>query len=78
MPYASKYYDPQKAHEYYMRTRELKGYEDRYGGSRGDGTSYASSGKIYQGKTAKAKEEAAKKAADLWNRGKTVYTGFGD
>lgn len=22
--YASKYYDPQKAHEYYMRTRELK------------------------------------------------------
>lgn len=61
MPYASKYYDPQKAHEYYMRTRELKGYEDRYGGSRGDGTSYASSGKIYQGKTAKAKEEAAAK-----------------
>lgn len=25
MAYASKYYDPQKAHEYYMRTRELKG-----------------------------------------------------
>lgn len=25
MHYASKYYDPQKAHEYYMRTRELKG-----------------------------------------------------
>lgn len=23
--YASPYYDPQKAHEYYMRTRELKG-----------------------------------------------------
>lgn len=23
--YASEYYDPQKAHEYYMRTRELKG-----------------------------------------------------
>ena len=23
--YASKYYDPQKAHEYYMRTRELNG-----------------------------------------------------
>ena len=22
--YASPYYDPQKAHEYYMRTRELK------------------------------------------------------
>lgn len=25
MHYASKYYDPDKAHEYYMRTRELKG-----------------------------------------------------
>lgn len=25
MHYASKYYDPQKAHEYYMRTRQLKG-----------------------------------------------------
>ena len=23
--YASPYYDPQKAHEYYTRTRELKG-----------------------------------------------------
>ena len=42
--YASKYYDPVKAHEYYMKNRELKGYEDRYGGSRGDGTSAASSG----------------------------------
>ena len=42
MPYASKYYDPQKAHEYYERTKKLKGYENRYGGSRGDGTSAAS------------------------------------
>lgn len=42
LAYKSKYYDPEKAHEYYMRTRELKGYEDRYGGSRGDGTSAAS------------------------------------
>lgn len=25
MAYASQYYDPQKAHEYYMRTRKLKG-----------------------------------------------------
>ncbi len=46
MAYASKYYDPVKAHEYYMRTRELKGYEDRYGGSRGDGTSAASNGGV--------------------------------
>lgn len=45
MAYASKYYDPVKAHEYYMRTRELKGYENRYGGSRGDGTSAASGSK---------------------------------
>ena len=42
MPYASKYYDPKKAHDYYMRNRELKGYENRYGGARGDGTSAAS------------------------------------
>lgn len=26
--YASKYYDPIKAHEYYMRTRKLKGHHD--------------------------------------------------
>lgn len=25
--YASKYYDPVKAHEYYMKTRRLKGYD---------------------------------------------------
>ena len=25
MAYASKYYDPQKAHEYYMQHRKLKG-----------------------------------------------------
>ncbi len=28
--------------------------------------------------TPEEREEAAKKAADLWNSGKTVYTGFGD
>ena len=44
MAYASKYYDPVKAHEYYERTKVLIGYEDRYGGSRGNGTSAASSG----------------------------------
>lgn len=32
--YSSKYYDPVKAHEYYMENRTLKGYENRYGGSR--------------------------------------------
>lgn len=25
--YASKYYDPVKAHEYYMKARHLKGYD---------------------------------------------------
>lgn len=44
MAYASKYYDPVKAHEYYERTKVLIGYEDRYGGSRGNGTSAASTG----------------------------------
>lgn len=29
MAYASKYYDPVKAHEYYMRTRQLKGRRPR-------------------------------------------------
>lgn len=33
--YSSQYYDPNKAHDYYMKNRELKGYENRYGGSRG-------------------------------------------
>ncbi len=46
MAYASKYYDPVKAHEYYERTKVLKGYADRYGGSRGDGTSAASTGSV--------------------------------
>lgn len=32
--YASKYYDPVKAHEYYEEHKTLKGYENRYGGSR--------------------------------------------
>ena len=32
--YKSEYYDPQKAHEYYEEHKELKGYENRYGGSR--------------------------------------------
>ena len=39
--YASKYYDPVKAHEYYEEHKTLKGYENRYGGSRG---SYNTSG----------------------------------
>ncbi len=49
MPYASKYYDPVKAHEYYEKTKVLKGYENRYGGSRGNGTSAASGGASISG-----------------------------
>lgn len=67
--YASKYYDPDKAHEYYMRTRELKGYENRYGGSRGDGTSAASTAGYtsdYQKKTA---SQQHKEANDVHNAG---------
>lgn len=49
MAYANKYYDPVKAHEYYLRTRQLKGYANRYGGSRGgDGTPNATSKAIAQ------------------------------
>ena len=29
MAYASKYYDPVKAHEYYMKHRQLKGRQSR-------------------------------------------------
>jgi len=57
MAYASKYYDPNKAHEYYMRTRELKGYDNRYGGSRGDGTS-AASDPGYLSETKKQQQDA--------------------
>ena len=46
--YSNPYYDPEKAHEYYMRTRQLKGYADRYGGHRGNGTSAASGGMLWQ------------------------------
>ncbi len=55
MAYASKYYDPVKAHEYYERTKVLIGYKDRYGGSRGDGTSAASGGAT---KISKAKQRS--------------------
>lgn len=65
MAYSSKYYDPVKAHEYYMKTRELKGYADRYGGSRGDGTSAASTGIDYAEarKNASGSSTSAKTAA---------------
>lgn len=66
--YASKYYDPVKAHEYYMKNRELKGYENRYGGSRGDGTSAASNG----GKQIVSKTEEQKKAESTKTHNKNL------
>lgn len=51
MAYASKYYDPQKAHAYYMENRVLKGYENRYGGSRGSYNTPHDSGYQSQGKS---------------------------
>ena len=58
--YASKYYDPVKAHAYYMKTRELKGYENRYGGHRGNGTSAASSGSSFTGTLGKTNQTGIK------------------
>ena len=46
--YSNPYYDPEKAHEYYETHKKLKGYENRYGGHRGDGTSAASGGVFYE------------------------------
>ena len=56
--YKSKYYDPDKAHEYYLKTRKLKGYENRYGGSRGDGTSAASTSGYLSDSQKKALEQS--------------------
>ena len=46
--YSNPYYDSDKAHEYYLRVRELKGYEDRYGGHRGFGTSAANDPALFR------------------------------
>lgn len=67
MAYASKYYNPIKAHEYYMKTRELKGYEDRYGGHRYDGTSAASSGVRPDDNSPKAKQFRQKQEVQKHN-----------
>ena len=39
--YASKYYDPQKAREYYLRTRKLKGRRSTKGWNEGQRQSWA-------------------------------------
>lgn len=61
--YASKYYDPVKAHAYYMKTRELKGYENRYGGHRGNGTSAASSGSSFTSTLGTSNNTATQKSS---------------
>ena len=43
--YASEYYNPEKAHEYYEAHKRLKGYANRYGGSRGSTKSQNDKGK---------------------------------
>lgn len=64
MAYANKYYDPVKAHEYYMRTRQLKGYANRYGGSRGNGTSAASGGMTNTREAYKKEQESVRSFND--------------
>lgn len=55
--YASQYYDPVKAHEYYMEHRELKGRSTGMSDTQREGWTYAKK----QIDTAKAKEKESEK-----------------
>lgn len=59
--YASPYYDPQKAHEYYMRTRELKGRSTTSLNDEGKKIWSYTKNNIKSEKTAKVKEEQEKR-----------------
>ena len=59
--YASPYYDPQKAHEYYMRTRELKGRSTTSLNDDGKKIWSYTKNNIKSEKTAKVKEEQEKR-----------------
>ena len=59
--YASPYYDPQKAHEYYMRTRELKGRSTTSLNDEGKKIWSYTKNNIKSEKTAKIKEEQEKR-----------------
>lgn len=58
--YASPYYDPQKAHEYYMRTRELKGRSTTSLNDDGKKIWSYTKNNIKSEKAAKVKEEQQK------------------
>ena len=59
--YASPYYDPQKAHEYYMRTRELKGRSTTSLNDDGKKIWSYTKNNIKSEKAAKVKEEQEKR-----------------
>lgn len=59
--YASPYYDPQKAHEYYMRTRELNGRSTTSLNDEGKKIWSYTKSNIKSEKTAKVKEEQEKR-----------------
>ena len=59
--YASPYYDPQKAHEYYMRTRELKGRSTTSLNDEGKKIWSYTKNNIKSEKAAKVKEEQEKR-----------------
>lgn len=59
--YASPYYDPQKAHEYYMRTRELKGRSTASLNDEGKKIWSYTKNNIKSEKAAKVKEEQEKR-----------------
>ena len=65
--YASPYYDPQKAHEYYMRTRELKGRSTTSLNDEGKKIWSYTKNNIKSEKTAKVKEEQEKRDQRLRN-----------
>lgn len=63
--YASPYYDPVKAHEYYMRTRELKGRSTTSLNDEGKKIWAYTKNNIKTEKKAKIKEEQEKKNAKI-------------
>ena len=63
--YASPYYDPVKAHEYYMRTRELKGRSTSSLNDEGKKVWSYTKNNIKSEKVAKVKEEQEKRALKI-------------
>lgn len=63
--YASPYYDPVKAHEYYMRTRELKGRSTTSLNDEGKKVWSYTKNNIKTEKKAKVKEEQEKRKAKI-------------